>query len=472
MIISCSSFFLIMQIDSTIPANACGIALTVAAGTALLVLPRRYAIVPIIATCCYMTMGQSIVVAGCHFTMIRVLMLFGWTRLLLRGEVRAIELGRLDKTIMWWTTISFIAYISLWRSGDAVVYKLGATYNIVGYYFLFRMMLRSLDDVIQVFRAISLLIVPLAVFMLVEKSTGRNLFSVFGGVSAITLVRDGVLRCQGPFSHPILAGTFGATVLPLVTCLWLDGALGKILAAGGVVSSLIITVASGSSGPVLAFMAAVLALSLWRARTHMYILRRGLTGALISLQIFMKAPIWFLLARIDVFSGSTGFHRAMLIDGAFHNLSDWWLMGTQSTLAWADEEQGLFDVTNQYLQVGAEGGIVSMGLFIWIIVCGFRSVGLTWRFMAEIGEPAADQFIVWGLGAALFAHVVSYISVSYFDQNFVNWYLLLAMIATVRDQFVMTGKTNQPNNEVEKEEDGQVLVETEPSTWLMPLALP
>lgn len=461
-----------MQIDSTIPANACGIALTVAAGTALLVLPRRYAIVPIIATCCYMTMGQSIVVAGCHFTMIRVLMLFGWTRLLLRGEVRAIELGRLDKTIMWWTTISFIAYISLWRSGDAVVYKLGATYNIVGYYFLFRMMLRSLDDVIQVFRAISLLIVPLAVFMLVEKSTGRNLFSVFGGVSAITLVRDGVLRCQGPFSHPILAGTFGATVLPLATCLWLDGALGKILAAGGVVSSLIITVASGSSGPVLAFMAAVLALSLWRARTHMYILRRGLTGALISLQIFMKAPIWFLLARIDVFSGSTGFHRAMLIDGAFHNLSDWWLMGTQSTLAWADEEQGLFDVTNQYLQVGAEGGIVSMGLFIWIIVCGFRSVGLTWRFMAEIGEPAADQFIVWGLGAALFAHVVSYISVSYFDQNFVNWYLLLAMIATVRDQFVMTGKTNQPNNEVEKEEDGQVLVETEPSTWLMPLALP
>ena len=461
-----------MQVDPNIPANISGIALTIAAGITLIVVPRRYAIVPVVATCCYMTMGQSIVVADCHFTMIRVLMLFGWARLLLRGEIRKIELSRLDKTIVWWTGISFIAYVSLWHNGDAVIYKLGATYNIIGYYFLFRMMLQSLDDVIRVFRAIALLILPLAAFMLIEKSTGRNLFSVFGGVSEITLIRDGVLRCQGPFSHPILAGTFGATVLPLVACLWLDGAMGKLLAAGGVISSLIITVASGSSGPVLAFMAAMLALSLWRARTHMYILRRGLTAGLISLQIFMKAPIWFLLARIDVFSGSTGFHRAMLIDGAFHNLNDWWLMGTQSTLAWADEEQGLFDVTNQYLQVGAEGGLLSMGLFIWIIVCGFRSVGLTWRSMAEIEEPAENQFIVWGLGAALFAHVVSYISVSYFDQNFVSWYLLLAMIAAVRDQFVSTREANQPDNEIEEEEEGRILVETGPSAWLMSLALP
>jgi len=37
--------------------------------------------------------------------------------------------------------------------------------------------------------------------------------------------------------------------------------------------------------------------------------------------------------------------------------------------------------------------------------------------------------IIWALGASLLAHVVSYVSVSYFDQNFVNWYLLLAMVA-------------------------------------------
>jgi hypothetical protein len=42
------------------------------------------------------------------------------------------------------------------------------------------------------------------------------------------------------------------------------------------------------------------------------------------------------------------------------------------------------------------------------------------------------------MGAALFAHVVSYMSVSYFDQSIVNWYMLLAMIATATDQFVRT----------------------------------
>jgi hypothetical protein len=31
----------------------------------------------------------------------------------------------------------------------------------------------------------------------------------------------------------------------------------------------------------------------------------------------------------------------------------------------------------------------------------------------------------------LLVHVISYVSVTYFDQNFVNWFLLLAMIAAV-----------------------------------------
>jgi hypothetical protein len=455
-----------MQVDPNMPANALGLVLTVASGLMLLILPRRYAIAPVIMICCYMTMGQSIVVAGCHFTMIRLLVVFGWSRVLLRGEFRNIEFNQLDRMILWWTAISFMAYVGLWHSGDAVVYKLGATYNIIGCYFLFRMLLRDLDDVVQVFRMMAVLIVPLAALMLLEKSTGRNLFAVFGGVSEVTAVRDGVLRCQGPFSHPILAGTFGATVLPLFVCLWLDGRMGKLLATGGVVSSLIIAITSGSSGPVLALMAAVLALGLWRIRTNMYLVRRGFVIGITFLQVVMKAPVWFLLARVDVFSGSTGFHRAMLIDSAFHNLGDWWLIGTRSTVSWADEDQGLFDVTNQYIQVGAEGGIFSMLLFIWIIVCAFRLVGLTWRAMAEIGEPVASQFFVWGLGAALFAHVVSYISVSYFDQNFVNWYLLLAMIATVGNEFLLPVGAEESGVPSRVEEEDQVMVEAGPATWL------
>jgi hypothetical protein len=41
------------------------------------------------------------------------------------------------------------------------------------------------------------------------------------------------------------------------------------------------------------------------------------------------------------------------------------------------------------------------------------------------------QKTIWALGCALLVHVISYVSVTYFDQNFVNWFLLLAMIAAV-----------------------------------------
>lgn len=429
-----------MPTDSATAVSATGLGLTVIMGLLVIVLPRRFAIAPVIVLCCYMTLGQAFVVAGCHFTMIRVLLLFGWARLLLRGEIRRLQLNQIDWAIIGWTIVSFIAYVALWRSGDSVIYKLGAAYNVIGFYFLFRLLLWDFDDVVQTIKMAAVLIVPLAGCMLLEKSTGRNMFAVFGGVPEITVVREGVLRCTGPFAHPILAGTFGATILPLFVCLWGIDRRGKLLAVIGSVSSMIIAVTSGSSGPVLAAGAAILALCMWPLRRNMRLIRRGAIVGLICLHFLMKAPVWFVLARVDVFSGSTGYHRALLIDSAIKNLKDWWLIGSKSTAAWEDEDQHLFDVTNQYLVVGSEGGLISILLFIWIIARSFKYVGLSEQTAEEWERLPSEQFLIWGLGASLFAHVVSYMSVSYFDQNIVNWYLLLAIIATVGHEFLFSSK--------------------------------
>jgi hypothetical protein len=154
------------------------------------------------------------------------------------------------------------------------------------------------------------------------------------------------------------------------------------------------------------------------------------------LQLVMKAPVWFLLARVDVFNGSTGYHRALLIDRALANLSDWWLVGTQNTWKWASEDDHLFDVTNNYILNGADGGLLTMILFIAIVAIAFKGVG-----RAVVGsdgkKPEAEVRMLWALGAALFAHAVTFISVSYFDQNFVNWYLLLAVIGTLTGPFLV-----------------------------------
>jgi hypothetical protein len=42
------------------------------------------------------------------------------------------------------------------------------------------------------------------------------------------------------------------------------------------------------------------------------------------------------------------------------------------------------------------------------------------------------KYFAWALGAALFAHAVTFISVSYFDQNVIIFYLLLASISVLR----------------------------------------
>jgi hypothetical protein len=415
--------------------NAPGLIFTIVMGILLVVLPRKYALLPIIALTCYMTMGMRVMVGNLNFTMLRILMLFGWARLVFRGEMKGFRLNTLDKVLIIWSFVGLIAYTILWGSSDAFKYKLGSAYNNLGFYFMFRFLIRDMEELLQGIKLYALLVVPLAGFMIVEKMTGHDSFSIFGGVPPETYIREGTLRCQGPFAHPILAGTFGATLMPLFVGLW-QQKKNRLIAFGGMVAAAIITMTSASSGPLLACILGLVAIAAWPLRLKMRKIRWGIVACLAALQLVMKAPVWFLLARVDVFNGSTGYHRALLIDRALANLSDWWLVGTQNTWKWASEDDHLFDVTNNYILNGADGGLLTMILFIAIVAIAFKGVG-----RAVVGsdgkKPEAEVRMLWALGAALFAHAVTFISVSYFDQNFVNWYLLLAVIGTLTGPFLV-----------------------------------
>ena len=415
-----------MLTDNITYISLLGVGFTALMCFLLLTLPRKWALVPVIILICYMTMGERVIVVGLNFTMIRILTLVGWIRILIRGELKSLKLNPIDKALIWFAISGMLIYVLQWQTFDAVKYEFGQVYNALGMYFLFRFLVRDMDDCLRVFKIAAVFIIPLAASMVVERMTGRNAFAEFGGVSPITAIRDGVLRCQGPFAHPVLAGTFGATLFPLFVGLWRSKGH-KLLSFLAILSSGAMVLTSGSSGPVGTLLAGLLALGCWPHRKHMSTIRSGILVAVVGLEIVMKAHVWFLLARVGIFSGSTGHHRAYLIDRALANLDDWWLLGTRSTVAW-DEYYNLFDITNQYLVYGADGGLITMLLFILVIVRCFGAVGLTVRALGE--ESRELQFCVWALGAALFSHVVTFLSVSYFDQNFVNWYLLLAIIST------------------------------------------
>jgi hypothetical protein len=294
-------------------------------------------------------------------------------------------------------------------------------------------MMNDLLDVEMVIKFLAVLIVPLAILMFIEYKTGRNLFSFFGGVPELSYIRKGRMRCQGPFLHPILAGTFGATLAPMFFCLWFQSDRGKIFALTGVISATIIMLTSNSSGPLMAFASGIVWFMMWPMRYRMKSIKWAIIGLFITLHVIMKAPVWYLMGRISSITGGTGWHRGDLIDAAISHFNEWWLIGTNYTKNWllndTLEDPNMVDITNQYIYEGVNGGIFRLILFVMIISTCFRII---WVVVNENPEETSEEkIIVWGMAGALVSHVVSFLSVSYFDQSAIYWYLLLALISTI-----------------------------------------
>jgi hypothetical protein len=408
--------------------NAQALILTGCMGFAMLLLDRRYAVIPFLIVTLFITTAQRIVVASLDFDMVRIMVLFGWTRVLLRREQRSLRLNKIDTMLLAFVVSSMAAYTLLYRTSTALIYKLGFGFNALGMYFLFRILLRDVDDLRRVIVALAYLAVPIMLSMIYEQLTQRNLFSVFGGVPAITQMREGKLRAQAPFAHPILAGSFGAGLFPLFAGLYGQGARYRFAALLGAFASVVIVMASSSSGPVMGLMAGIFAAGLWLARGTLHDLQLLVIALLVLLQLFMKVPVYALIARIDIVGGSTGYQRYALIDEFVRHFRQWVLLGVKTTDSWG---YNLYDVTNQYIAVGVDGGLLTLVLFVILIGRLFGTVGKSSLSPLYAAGSKEARLLYWSLGASLFSHCVSFIGVSYFDQIIVIWYLLLAMIGCI-----------------------------------------
>ncbi|MFH0909940.1 MAG: hypothetical protein V1918_00280 [Planctomycetota bacterium] len=394
-------------------------------GLATLLLPRRHAILPLFVMACFIAPAQRIVVFTLDFTLLRVMVLFGWLRLLFRSDHVPIAWKPMDTVLVLWAATGTLAHTLLWGTASALVNRLGFAFDALGMYFLFRHLVASRRDVERLLKGIILLSLPVAAAFLVESRTGRNVFSVFGGVPAITMERFGRLRCQGAFAHPILAGCFWASLMPLFAAGWWEGTRSKLWAVGGLFTSSVIVIACASTTPVLAVILGLAGGAMFPFRRHLRRILLGAFGGLLFLHLLMAKPVWHLLARISLAKGSTGWQRYFLIEQAVRRVGEWWLWGTRSTAHWG---QGLQDVTNQYVLEGVRGGLVTLLLFLLLVGLAFRGAGRMWRRTSQ-DRPA--PVFSWALGVALFVHCMNFIAVSYFGQIIVVWYLTLAVIASL-----------------------------------------
>jgi len=396
-------------------------------GLYLVLCGRKFAVIPFLVMACFVSSAQRVVVFGLDFDFLRIMVIFGVCRLFLRKEYGDFKWNSLDKVVICWTLSSVVLYTLRDETMSAFINRLGFGFDVFGMYFLFRCLIRDWRDIDSIVKGIIWISVLVTFFFIIERGTGRNVFSIFGGVPQITAVRQGRLRCQGAFSHAILAGCFWASVMPLLVAMWWKPNQSKAWPVIGFVNSVIIVFCCASSTPVMAMAFTFLGGFMFYFRNYVKIIRLSFLLTIVFLHVIMTAPVWHLISRMDVIAGSTGWHRYNLINQTINHISEWWFYGCSGQRV---SEWGVWaaDVTNQYILEGVYGGILTMGLFIATIAVAYQKVGVLWR--SELHNPYYLA-LSWALGVSLFVHTMNFFAVSYFGQIIMIWYLLLAMIGSL-----------------------------------------
>lgn len=390
--------------------------------------PRQYIVGPVLAAILLTPPGQQVYVGGLHVFASRMLLLAGGLRLLTtkistRGDCFLGGINKLDKVFLGWALCRASATVILFKGETgALINQFGFLWDALGGYFVFRFLVHDEADIGRATKALAVVVSIVGVEMLREHFTGQDMFGALGGVRAVVEVRNGTPRGQGPFGQSLLAGTFGATVVPLFFWAW-QAKRGKLFALSGLIGSTLAVFTAGCSTPMLAFVAAMGFKYLWPLRRHMRTVRRGIVVSLVAMQCVMTAPVWFVIAHIDLAGGSSGWDRANLIDSFIRHFFDWWLVGTNENALWGADT---WDQCNQFVAEGENGGIATFVCFVLLIVIGFKWTGLARRL---VDGERKKECLFWGLSIALFTHVVGFFGIDYFDQTRFAWYALIAMIA-------------------------------------------
>ena len=386
----------------------------------MLLFPRRKMLICLLVIGLVIPFDINVQVGSIHFPGIRLLLAAAWIRVWVRKDIAAPKWSLLDTGILAWAMFNSAAFSLCWADFGAVNNRVGFLWTHLGTYFILRYLISDKEDALLAVKVFAVFIAVVAVPVMVEHMTQVNMFSIVGS-PPISAMREGSIRAEGPFRHPVIAGTISAMLIPLFIGLWWQGRQYRIYVAAGVIGSLMIAIASASSTPLMTVAAGILGLLFWRFREHMRVFRWALVLTIAGVQLVMKAPVWMLIARTGGAIGGSGYHRAMLIDTFVGHFGEWWLVGTRSNADWGFD---MWDVDNAYVAAGIGGGLLTFFAFIALFAFAFRQIGKARKLTS-----GAEERFVWAMGASLFAITVGYFGIVLFDQSLIIWYAMIAMIA-------------------------------------------
>jgi hypothetical protein len=380
----------------------------------------------IIAGVCYLPQTEALNL-GFHFYSIRLVLLAGIARVLVRKENASFRFGRLDRALLTYSLV--LVVVASLRAPSEFTYRLGGLYDVTLGYYVFRCLIRSLDDFRLILSRTAYALIPFAGLMLYESRTNHNPFALFHGVYVSSEVRYDHVRAVGPFRNAITAGSFGATFAMFYASLYF-ARLRTRSTYLGLAASIAVVYAAHASGPFLGVALGLLSFGAWKMRKHLKTILWSGVGILLVLQVVMKKPVWFLIGRVSGIAGGGGYHRSLLIDKAVTYFDRWWLCGTVNTGDWFPYtlESGTADITNFFIAAGVVAGTLGLLASIALIVCAFRELSRGLR-----AREGSEKKLVWGIGGTLVATIGILFSVTYMDQMQIIFLFLLASVAGLAD---------------------------------------
>ena len=91
--------------------NPLGIIALLVLGFAMLLLPRRHAVLPMIILGCFVSQGQRFAVLTLNFDLGRAMLIFGTLRVLVHGEWNHFVLKNMDSVIVAFAAVGSLVYI-------------------------------------------------------------------------------------------------------------------------------------------------------------------------------------------------------------------------------------------------------------------------------------------------------------------------------------------------------------------------
>ena len=318
--------------------------------------------------------------------------------------------------------LAYIAlrYVSLHGASFPVHAFIVLSWDLVYYYFLYYFAiacLRHPDCPATLQSAFFWATLFMAILVLLEKVQGINYLALYaptggdvGAMQALSRLRDGVLRAQGTFEHPITLAEYASMVsgFSLAALLWARRMTGRLFALLVLMTSLAVNLASASrSGLVCAGAAMLLVFVLWMYRARKVQSLAGLfgrqvlvIGTLVGAVVLAAPVIWLLTQGRSTNEKLSSLARSEMLDRGVPSVIDNPFIGTgfgtAGQIAGHVGNGGLLTLDNHYLGIAIESGVPAVLLFtLSLLIPLLRAV------QAVLSRPSPHAAFLAGAAGAL-----------------------------------------------------------------------